>query len=186
MRHPRRRFIVAALALLVVLLVVRMARTPQPAASVATAAALSQPRPAAAATAATVPGPLARLRLGATAGNRWVRVESSPAGAPLAHADPKFPARVRNTTKGVGWLSHDDHAILLRNAFVDTRSAEPLRVPENLRGARIDRKNLAAVLQVAFVALVSVLIRIAACADDGERRSREKIFDLFIERVHFG
>lgn len=131
MRPSRRRFFFAALALLVGLLVVRMARTPRPDVSVAVGP--PPPRQAAGATPAGAPGPLARLRLGATAGNRWVKVESSPVGAPLAHADPKFPARVRNTTEGVGRLSHDDHAILLRNAFVDTRSAEPLRVPENLR-----------------------------------------------------
>jgi len=74
------------------------------------------------------------LRLRLNGGNsRWVRIESLPKGAPIPHADERFPHRVRNTTAGIDALSRNDHAILLRNAFVDTATGEPVPVPESLR-----------------------------------------------------
>lgn len=76
-----------------------------------------------------------RLQLAASGGSRWVPLESLPAGAPMPHADARFPHRLRNTDAGVDALSRNDRAILLRNAFVDTSTGEPLAVPESLRSA---------------------------------------------------
>ncbi|MHB8522661.1 MAG: S8 family serine peptidase, partial [Limisphaerales bacterium] len=43
------------------------------------------------------------------------------------------PLRLSNTTKPLAQLLHEDTAILLRNAWVDTREAAPLAIPESLR-----------------------------------------------------
>ncbi len=127
MRLPHRRLLAAALVLLAVLSASRIGRRPAPPVSPAMANV-----PLSATVVSPAPGPLARLRLGAAAA-RWVAVESIPAGTPLPDADPKFPARARNTPATAGELSRNERAIILRNASVDTRSGQPLRVPENLR-----------------------------------------------------
>ena len=49
--------------------------------------------------------------------------------------DPRFPYRLRNTTKSIGDLSRTDTAILLNNATIDSASGAPLVVPEHLRAA---------------------------------------------------
>ena len=66
----------------------------------------------------------------------WVPVSTLPAGAEPAHRDPIFAFRLRNTQAAVGDLIHNDRAILLRNALIDTASSEPLQVPEALRSTR--------------------------------------------------
>lgn len=76
----------------------------------------------------------APLRLQLTAGaGRWVPITSIPKGAPIPNADPRFPHRVRNTLDGWNALANNERVILLRNAFVDTASGEPVPVPEMLR-----------------------------------------------------
>ena len=64
---------------------------------------------------------------------RWVTVVSLARSEPIPHRDPRFPYRLRNTTEGIGSLARRDNALLLRNAFVDTTSGEPLAVPGELR-----------------------------------------------------
>lgn len=127
MRPLRRIAPFAVLAIVLGLAVHRWLRPPQ------VAGVQSQPA-AAVAEAVQNPGsvePLS-LRLNGT-GSRWIRIESVPAGAAIPYADERFPHRVRNTTNGIEALSRSEHAILLRNAFVDTASNEPVPVPESLR-----------------------------------------------------
>jgi len=45
----------------------------------------------------------------------------------------KFALRLTNTTKSLGELSHDAHAILLANALIDTRASLNLRIPSQLK-----------------------------------------------------
>lgn len=49
--------------------------------------------------------------------------------------DTNFPWRARNTTKTVDQLARDPHALLLRNALIDTASGQPLPVPAGLVAA---------------------------------------------------
>ncbi len=44
--------------------------------------------------------------------------------------------RIRNTTRTPADLQQDDHAVLLRNAVIDTTSGEALPVPEHLRAGK--------------------------------------------------
>ena len=64
---------------------------------------------------------------------RWVPVESLKPGESPRFADSRFPNRLRNTDASAGALVGRDRALLLRNAFIDTASSEPLRVPAALR-----------------------------------------------------
>ncbi len=45
----------------------------------------------------------------------------------------KFAYRLTNTTKSLGELTHDDHAILLANALIDTRAELNLNIPSQLK-----------------------------------------------------
>lgn len=47
--------------------------------------------------------------------------------------DPRFPLRLRNTSKKVGELVRVDTAILLRQAFIDTANPHGVTVPSHLR-----------------------------------------------------
>lgn len=51
----------------------------------------------------------------------------------LAGEGESFPHRLRNNDRLIGELIHDDRALLLRNALIDTTSGRPLSVPEHLR-----------------------------------------------------
>ncbi len=62
----------------------------------------------------------------------WVKVQSVPSGTSPAFFDAKATNRLRNTPETAGRLVHNPHAILLRNAFVDTASPLPLAVPRRL------------------------------------------------------
>ncbi len=64
--------------------------------------------------------------------NRIATVTLAPGDSPK-FSDAKFTNRLRNTTATANELVRKDHAILLRNAFVDTDSGEPLEVPAKLR-----------------------------------------------------
>ena len=61
-----------------------------------------------------------------------VRVRPLEAGRTPAHRDPEFPWRARNTPRTVDQLRADSRALVLRNALIDTRSGEPLPLPEAL------------------------------------------------------
>ncbi|HYV26914.1 MAG TPA: S8 family serine peptidase, partial [Candidatus Eisenbacteria bacterium] len=52
---------------------------------------------------------------------------------PVALAQKTFPYRLSNTTKPLKDLMRDDHAILLRNALIDTAEPAALKIPEPLR-----------------------------------------------------
>ena len=67
-----------------------------------------------------------------TAVANWVKVQPVPVGTPMTFVDPKVTNRLRNTPETAGRLVHNPHAILLRNAFVDTASETPLSVPSRL------------------------------------------------------
>src|SRR5205823_6368396 len=41
--------------------------------------------------------------------------------------------RLSNTKKPLSQLVHDDHAILLENALIDSTAKQPLAIPEHLR-----------------------------------------------------
>lgn len=47
--------------------------------------------------------------------------------------DPRFPRRLRNTSKPIRELARSDSAILLRNALIDTASEVPLSLPPHLK-----------------------------------------------------
>src|SRR6185312_17313948 len=44
-----------------------------------------------------------------------------------------FPYRLSNTTRTLGQLSRDNHAILLENALIDSSSSADLNIPDSLR-----------------------------------------------------
>ena len=76
------------------------------------------------------PEALARAARGPVLGSR-----PAPAAdrAPVGNVpDPEFPFRLRNTGAPLAALLHDDHAILLRNALIDT-TARPPEPPAHLR-----------------------------------------------------
>src|SRR5437762_11006888 len=52
---------------------------------------------------------------------------------PVALAQKTFPYRLSNTVKPLKVLMRDDHAILLRNALIDTAEPAALKIPEPLR-----------------------------------------------------
>src|ERR1043166_899629 len=45
----------------------------------------------------------------------------------------RFPYRLSNTKKSIGELTHDDKAILLENALVDTTGSKDLGIPSHLK-----------------------------------------------------
>ena len=53
--------------------------------------------------------------------------------AGAGRANNRFALRLTNTTKTLGQLSHDDHAILLANALIDTRASLNLNIPNHLK-----------------------------------------------------
>jgi len=57
----------------------------------------------------------------------------SPATTPTAAPQDGFPYRLRNTGRSVDELARIDTAILLDNAFLDTRVTGPLDIPADLR-----------------------------------------------------
>ncbi|HTH47412.1 MAG TPA: S8 family serine peptidase, partial [Candidatus Limnocylindria bacterium] len=87
-------------------------------------AATARPVPATA-----VPAPVPAV---AKLVNRIATV-SLAAGVTPKFSDPRFTNRLRNTAATADELVRRDQAILLRNAFVDTASGEPLEVPAKLR-----------------------------------------------------
>ncbi|MEI7731269.1 MAG: S8 family serine peptidase [Verrucomicrobiota bacterium] len=50
-----------------------------------------------------------------------------------ANQDPQFPYRLANTSQTMDQLVHNDHAILLRNALVDTTLKATIKIPEVLK-----------------------------------------------------
>src|SRR6185437_8308176 len=73
---------------------------------------------------------------------KWVKHAST---APIAELNPAktnspvvkrtngFPYRLSNTTKTLGELQRDGHAILLENALIDSRSSTALSIPDSLK-----------------------------------------------------
>jgi subtilisin-like proprotein convertase family protein len=51
----------------------------------------------------------------------------------MAKATNAFPYRLHNSTQTVSQLSHNNHAILLENALIDTSSSQALDIPDSLR-----------------------------------------------------
>src|SRR6266478_5071344 len=47
---------------------------------------------------------------------------SQPTNAASTNQNPRLAHRLRNTTKTVGQLAREDHAILLENALIDTQT----------------------------------------------------------------
>ena len=64
---------------------------------------------------------------------KWVATATLPAGAKPKFTDAKFTHRLRNTAASADELNRNERALLLRNAFVDTASGEPLAIPAALR-----------------------------------------------------
>ena len=95
-------------------------------------------------TANTVPpvtvASVVRPRL-ATTNQSIVSAAGAPAflnGQPASTAAAKtnrFAYRLTNTTKSVGQLLRDDHAILLENALIDTRQPLGFAIPQHLQAA---------------------------------------------------
>ena len=65
--------------------------------------------------------------------SRWVPVETLKPGESPRFVDARFTNRLRNTDASASALVGRDRALLLRNAFIDTASAEPIRVPAALQ-----------------------------------------------------
>jgi subtilisin family serine protease/subtilisin-like proprotein convertase family protein len=83
--------------------------------------------------AAKVPanGEASQTAVGAASAKRLRFVELARGERPNP-GDTNFPWRAQNTSQSIGKLLRDPHALLLRNALIDTASAEPIRVPEGL------------------------------------------------------
>ncbi|RME94442.1 MAG: hypothetical protein D6766_05815, partial [Verrucomicrobia bacterium] len=92
-----------------------------------------QQRPLRATTAAANHSPAASAaEATATAATAESAAASPEAPAQKTLPDPRFPWRLRNTAASVDELAGNDHAVLLRNALIDTRQPAPLP-PEHLR-----------------------------------------------------
>ncbi len=59
-----------------------------------------------------------------------------PDGTGPTFLDSEMTNRLRNTPATLQQLLHNDRAILLRNALVDTANGEPLAIPAALRSQR--------------------------------------------------
>ena len=66
---------------------------------------------------------------------RWLSIASLPKGAAPAHRDAAVTNRLRNTDASVDALMRNEHALLLRNALIDTANGEPLEIPASLRSS---------------------------------------------------
>ena len=62
-----------------------------------------------------------------------VALKAPATNAVVAKATNAFPYRLSNTTKTVGEMSRNNHAILLENALIDTSSSQSLEIPDSLR-----------------------------------------------------
>ena len=72
------------------------------------------------------------LAVSAHASAKRLPVRTLAAGQRPAPQDVDFPWRARNTTKTLDQLRNDPRALVLRNALIDTRTGEPLPLPESL------------------------------------------------------
>ena len=85
------------------------------------------------ATSADAVSPLGRsMAVSAHVAAKRLRIRPLDAGQRPAPQDPEFPWRARNTTKTVDQLRSDPRALVLRTALIDTRSGDPLPLPESL------------------------------------------------------
>ena len=86
----------------------------------------------------------ARVRLWDRLTNKQPVLPASPPAAPVVASaasakvdalgeDPKFPFRIRNTSKPDAELFRSETAVLLRNALVETLEPLRLNIPEHLR-----------------------------------------------------
>lgn len=67
--------------------------------------------------------------------SKWVPTLSLAAGEKAKFTDAKSTNRLRNTAASADRLVREGHALLLRNAFVDTADSEPLAIPAALRAS---------------------------------------------------
>ena len=72
------------------------------------------------------------IAVSAHAAAKRLPVRTLAAGQRPAPQDVDFPWRARNTSKTVDQLRSDPRALVLRNALIDTRTGEPLPLPESL------------------------------------------------------
>jgi len=85
------------------------------------------------ATSADAVSPLGRsMAVSAHVAAKRLRIRPLDAGQRPAPQDPEFPWRARNTAKTVDQLRSDPRALVLRNALIDTRTGDPLPLPESL------------------------------------------------------
>ena len=85
------------------------------------------PKPAAAKPAVTV------VSTGKTPASLFLAAKAGTNAVAGGRSTNKFALRLTNTTKTLGQLSHDAHAILLANALIDTRASLDLKIPNNLK-----------------------------------------------------
>ncbi len=71
-----------------------------------------------------------------TGQGHWIPLATLAAGVEPEHRDASFAFRLRNTEATVEELLHNDRAILLRNALIDTTSTDPIQIPGSLRTTR--------------------------------------------------
>ena len=67
--------------------------------------------------------------------SKWVPTRSLAAGEKAKFTDAKSTNRLRNTAASADRLVREGHALLLRNAFVDTANGELLAIPAALRSS---------------------------------------------------
>lgn len=133
MRQSRRLLLAVALVALV-LGIHRWVRPPSAVDSTAlTVPASVLPESASKGPAAALPRP---LFVEAQVAAKRLHVVELARGERPSPGDTNFPWRTRNTSKPLSRLIHDPHALLLRNALIDTASAEPVQVPKG------DRKSV--------------------------------------------
>lgn len=63
---------------------------------------------------------------------RWASVVAVADDAVPLYRESRFPDRLRNTPEKIGALARNDHALLLRNALLDTTNSQPLSIPGKL------------------------------------------------------
>ena len=90
-------------------------------------------KPAASQNPSAAPAPVAATPSAAPATSAPDTTVAEDNGHPSEAVTNRLAFRLSNTEKSIGELTRDEHAVLLENAFIDTKSALKLKIPEHLQ-----------------------------------------------------